>query len=158
MKIKEIMATKVISLKPAENVAVALEFLFQKHISGLPVIDEQGKLLGMFTEKEVIAKILPSYLKNVGAFCYEENPKAVRQKILGLKTMQVKDVMRTDVVTVDEDTALCEVAHLMLAQRARRIPVLNRQKAVVGIAAREDVLKALFKEYADDLKKGPSPK
>jgi CBS domain-containing protein len=141
------MVKDVVSIKPDDNAYEALKLLFKKRISGLPVIDAQGKLVGMFTEKDVLKYILPSYLDRVGKFVYEENPKAVGQKILSLSGLKVKDLMRQDVVTVDEDATLCEIAHLMLTQKARRIPVLNRAKAVTGIVAREDILKALFAEY-----------
>jgi len=147
MKVKEIMMEEIVSLKPDDNARDALDILFNKRISGLPVIDDKGKLAGMFTEKEIIAKILPSYVDRVGKFIYEENPKAVKQKVLALANLKVKDVMRSEVVTVGENTTLCEVAHLMLIQKARRIPVLNASNIIVGIVAREDVLKALFGEY-----------
>ncbi len=147
MKVKEIMTKDVISLKPDESARSALDTLFKMRISGLPVIDNNGKLVGMFTEKELIAKILPSYVENVGRFVYNENPKAVRQKIIGINELKVKDIMRKEIVTVDEDTTLCEVAHLMLMQKARRIPVYNKTKDVVGIIARGEVVKALFEEY-----------
>jgi CBS domain-containing protein len=65
-----------------------------------------------------------------------------------LRGFKVKELMRKDVVTVDEDTTLCEVARLMLTQKARRIPVLNKTKDVVGIVSRGDIVRALFAEYA----------
>jgi len=146
MKIKEIMKKEVVSVKPEDNAIEVLNLLLKMQISGLPVIDAQGKLKGMLTEKEVLAHILPSYVEKVGRFIYDENPKAVRQKILSLRTMKIKDIMRREVVTVNEDTALCEVARTMLTQKARRIPVLNKAKEVVGIVSRGDVVKALFEE------------
>lgn len=146
MKVKEIMTREVVSLKPDDNARDALDVLFNKRISGLPVIDRQGKLVGVFTEKEVLLKILPSYVDRVGKFIYAENPKAVKQKITALAAIKVKDVMRGEAVTVDENTTLCEVARLMLTQKARRIPVLDASGTVVGVIAREDVLKALFAE------------
>ena len=147
MKVREIMTKEVVSVKPDDNAASALDILFKKHISGLPVIDDKGKLVGMFTEKEILAKVLPSYLERVGSFVYNENPKAVKQKIAGLGNLKVKEIMRKEVVVVYEDVTLCEAAHLMLTQKARRTPVLNKSKEVVGIIAREDVVKALLQEY-----------
>ncbi len=146
MKIKEIMTKDVISIKPDDDAKDALALLLKKEISGLPVIDDKNRLAGMFTEKEVLTMILPSYLEKVGKFMYQENPKAVKQKITNFQKMKVKDIMRREVVTVDEDTALCEVARIMLTQRVRRLPVLNKEKVVVGIVARQDVVKALFAE------------
>ena len=147
MKVLEVMTKKVISLKPEDNAKDALDLLFNMKISGLPVIDEKNKLCGMFTEKEVLAKILPSYIEAVVEYVYQDNPKAVKQKILEMAHLRVKDVMRRDVITVNEDAPLCEVAHLMFVQKARRLMVLNKAKEVVGIIARGDVVKALFEEY-----------
>jgi predicted transcriptional regulator len=147
MKVKDVMTKKVISLKPDDNAKDALNLLFNMKISGLPVIGEKGELCGMFTEKEIIAKILPSYMESVGKYAYQENPKAVKQKILEMAHLKVEDVMRKDVITVDEDAPLCEVAHMMYIQKARRLIVLNKAKEVAGIIARGDVVKFLFEEY-----------
>ena len=147
MKVKEIMTKDVKHLSPDTNAQEALDLLQKMRISGLPVIDDKNKLVGMFTEKGVLSVILPSYVEKVGIFMYQENPKAVRQKILTLRDMKVRDIMRKDVISVDEDTALCEVARIMLTQKTRRTPVLNKEKDVVGIVARGDVVKALFQEY-----------
>ena len=147
MKVKEIMTKDIISITPDTNASEALELLLKMRISGLPVLDEKNKLVGMFTEKEVLSTILPSYVEKVGRFMYQENPKAVKQKTLAFRHLKVKDVMRRTSVTLDEDTTLCEVARIMLTQKARRITVLNKAKEVVGIVARGDVVEALFKEY-----------
>lgn len=147
MKVNEIMAKNITSLSSDTNAREALNLLMEKKISGLPVIDEKNKLVGMFTEKEVLAAVLPSYLEKVGRFIYQENPKAVRHKIVALQAMKVKDIMRKEVVTVDEETTLCEVARIMLTQKARRLPVLDKAKEVVGIVSRGDVVKALMEEY-----------
>jgi len=150
MKVKEIMTKDVTSIAAETNAKEALDLLQKREISGLPVMDANRKLVGMFTEKEVLSAILPSYIEKVGRFVYMENPKAVRQKARALSTIKVKDIMRQDVITVDEDTALCEVARLMLTQKARRIPVLNKIREVVGIVSRGDILRALFEEYSSD--------
>ena len=147
MKVKEIMTKDVISITPDTNASEALELLLKMRISGLPVLDEKNKLVGMFTEKEVLSAILPSYIEKVGRFMYQENPKAVKQKTLAFRHLKVKGVMRRTSVTLDEDTTLCEVARIMLTQKARRITILNKAKEVVGIVARGDVVEALFKEY-----------
>jgi len=146
MKVNEIMTKEVTSLSPEINAMEALNLLQKMKISGLPVIDEKNKLVGMFTEKGILSAILPSYVEKVGKFVYEENPKVVKQKISALQNTKVADVMRKNVVTVDEDTTLCEVARIMLTQKARRLPVLNKAQDVVGIVARGDVVKALFRE------------
>lgn len=146
MKVKEIMVRDVASLKPEDNARAALGLLFKMKISGLPVINRDGKLVGMFTEKDIIGYILPSYVDKVGKFIYEENPKSTHRKFLALSDIKVSDIMRTEVVTTAEDVPLCEAARLMLTQKARRVPVVDKAGKVIGIIARCDILKAMAKE------------
>jgi CBS domain-containing protein len=146
MKVKEIMEQKVTYLSPGMNALEALKLLQKMKISGLPVIDSNNKLVGMFTEKEALSAILPSYIEKVGRFIYQDNPKAVKQKIANFRNTEVAKLMRNQVVTVDEDTNLYEVARIMLTQKIRRIPVINKEKLVVGIVSRGDITKAVFEE------------
>jgi predicted transcriptional regulator len=152
MKIKEIMQKDIASLSPDINAKEALDLLQKMEISGLPVIDKEGKLVGMFTEKEALSYILPSYIEKVGRFIYEENPKSTKKKFAELSNIKVSQLMRKNVVTTKEDTGLCEIVRLMLTQKARRIPVIDKSGKVVGIVARCDVLKAFASESADSAK------
>ncbi|RJP29554.1 MAG: CBS domain-containing protein [Candidatus Omnitrophota bacterium] len=145
MKIKEIMVKDVKSIAPDSTALEAMNLLYQLEISGLPVIDKNNKLVGMFTEKNILSFLLPSYIEKVGRFIYEDNPKATKKKLNELATVKVAQLMRSDVITVRQDAALCEVARLMLTQKVRRVPVVDNSGSVVGIVARCDVLKAMFR-------------
>jgi CBS domain-containing protein len=146
MKVREIMVKDVLSVRPEQNAEEALVFLFKHQISGLPVIDAEGKLVGMFTEKEVLRFVLPSYVEKVGWFVYEENPKSIKEKFLKLSGVKVAQLMRQDVATTSEETTLCEVARLMLTQKVRRMPVVDKSAKVVGIVSRNDLLKVLVQQ------------
>ncbi len=146
MRIKDIMNKEVMSLSADMSAREALEILEKKQISGLPVIDNEGKLLGMFTEKNILAHILPSYVETVGKFVYDQDPKATKKKLSQLKDFKVSHLMRKDVVTTDPDASLSEVARRMLVEKARRVPVVDKSGKVVGIVARCDVLRAIMKE------------
>lgn len=148
MKVKEIMVQKVESLSAQSSAREAMDILLKRKISGLPVLDKDGKLLGMFTEKNILSYLLPSYIEEVGRFVYEENPKSTKRKLSELCNIKVGQLMRKDVVTTGEEATLCEAARIMLTQKARRLPVVNKEGKVIGIVAREDVLKALCKEAA----------
>jgi CBS domain-containing protein len=146
MRVKDVMVSKVKSILPDTPVSEALEFLSEERISGLPVVDKDNRLVGMFTEKDIIKYILPGYLEKVGGFVYEDNPKMIRNKVRELLAeRKVCDVMRKEVVTVGPDTSLSEVARVMLTGKIRRIPVVDKEAKVVGIIAREDVVKAFIK-------------
>ncbi|MCX5701907.1 MAG: CBS domain-containing protein [Candidatus Omnitrophica bacterium] len=146
MKIKEIMKKDVASISPDINAKEALDLLQKMEISGLPVIDKEDKLVGMFTEKEALSYILPSYIEKVGRFIYEENPKSIKKKFAELSKIKVSQLMRKEVVVASEDTGLCETARIILTQKARRIVVTDKSGKVLGIVARCDVLKAFSRE------------
>lgn len=146
MKIREIMKKDVISVRPQDNAREVLLRLFKMQISGLPVVDDSGKLVGMFTEKSVLSYMLPSYVEKVGKFIYEENPKVIKKKFVELGDMKVEQLMRREVVTTKEGVTLCEVAKDMLTRKARRVPVVDASSKVVGIVCRGDILKALAGE------------
>lgn len=146
MKVREIMTSPVKSISPDTSAKEALELLGRLEISGLPVIGSNNKLLGMFTEKNILAYILPSYIEKVGKFVYEDNPKMVKKKLGELSGIKVSQLMRREVITTTEDTTLCEVAKIMLTQKVRRVPVLDECAKVVGMVARCDILKAFAKE------------
>lgn len=145
MKINEIMTKKVRTLSPEVLIVDAIEILFDHKISGLPVVDASKKLVGMFTEKDVLKAVLPSYVSQVGSFVYENSPKTIKTKVSKLAGFTVGQLMRKEVVKVLQDTPVCEVARIMLVQNVRRIPVVDVDDYILGIAARCDVLENILK-------------
>lgn len=144
MKIQDIMTRDVITLLSQTTIPEAIEKLFSCKISGLPVVDTDQHVMGMFTEKDVLRAILPSYVSQVGRFVYENTPKTIKSKAEKLALLKVGDLMHKDVIKVLQDTPVSEVARLMLTQNVRRIPVVDAADRLVGIAARADVLKQIL--------------
>lgn len=146
MKVENVMVRDVKSILPDITVSQALETLSQNKISGLPVIDKDNKLKGMLSEKEILQYILPGYLKKVGSFVYQDNPKVIGNKVKELmQDKKVSDIMRTQIVAVKPDAPLSEVARTMMTEKIRRIPVVDAQEKVIGIIAREDVVRAFMR-------------
>lgn len=142
--IKNCMTKKIKSVPPDMNARDALKILIKAGASGLPVIDKEGRLVGVFTEKEILKTILPGYLKDVGMFTYGQDSKSELRKLARLDRLKVRDIMRVEVTTLDESASLTEASHIMLTQGVRRI-VVTKDKAPVGIITRADVVKALAK-------------
>ncbi|MDD4909255.1 MAG: CBS domain-containing protein [Candidatus Omnitrophica bacterium] len=141
MKVGEIMTRKVVTLKPQASAKEAVELLFKRKISGLPVVDDDNVVKGMFTEKDIMSYLLPGYLQTVGKFIYEEHPKGIAKKVQELANIKVGDIMRKEVVTVLEDTLLVEVSRIMLTQKIRRVIVVDKDNRLLGMVSRGDVLK-----------------
>lgn len=143
-QVKYFMTTAIKSVPPDMNAREALKILTTEGVSGLPVVDKDGVLLGVFTEKEVLTAIMPVYVKDVGTFVYGEDPKAILKKIAGFDKLTVRELMRKEVPTLAEDASLTEASRIMLTLSQRRIVVV-KDKKVIGVITRCDVMKALAK-------------
>ncbi len=146
MKVSELMTREVMTIPPEMSVREAAKLLFEREISGLPVVDQERNVVGMITEKEIIAMALPKFAEQFGDFDVILSEEPFSKKIAEADKIKVKDVMRKEVLCVSEDTSIAEVARLMIAKKARRIPVLGKEKKLVGIIARADIVKKIAKE------------
>lgn len=110
----DIMTTSVITTTPEATAIEVASLLAENHISGMPVVDEEGNLVGIMTEAD-----LPGVAPDQ-AF--------------------VKELMTRQVIWVTPDTLVPEVAGLMARHRIKRVPVVDEQGKVVGIVSRADVV------------------
>lgn len=144
-RVKEHMSREIKSVSPGMNAKEALKLLLDSGSSGMPVIDEKGSLVGVFTEKEVLKAVLPAYVKAVGTFVYADDSKAELKKMANLEKFAVKDLMRKEVPTLDEDASLTEASKIMLTKSERRIVVVSKGRPA-GVITRSDVVRALAKK------------
>jgi len=141
-RVKDFMSKDIKSMLPDMNAKDALKMLLETGMSGLPIIDKDDNIIGVFTEKEVLKAILPAYIKAVGTFVYAEDSKAELRKIANLDKFLVKELMRREVSIIDENSSLAEASRIMLTKSERRILVVKDKKPV-GIITRSDVVKGL---------------
>lgn len=146
MKVSELMTRDVMTIPLEMNVKEAAKILFERQISGLPVVDSERRVVGMITEKEIIAMALPQYTEQLSDFDVILDEEPFHKKVAEADKVKVKDIMRKEVLCISEDVSVPEVARLMIVKKARRIPVLDRNKKLVGIIARADIVKEIAKE------------
>lgn len=120
-----IMTSKLAAVGPDASISEAIEMLLDQSISGLPVTDDDGRLVGVITEFALLAV---AYDKRVNSH-------------------KVSQHMTRDVIAVDVDEPISRVADLCIVHRVRRVPVLENGRLVV-IIARRDVLRALVESPA----------
>ena len=143
MRAHQIMTRSVISVTPDTTIVEAANIMLQRHVSGLPVVDETGGLVGIVSEGDFIRrseigtqrkrgrwlKFILGPGKSAGDFIHEHGRK-------------VSDVMTTSPVTITEDTALAEIADIMEQNNIKRLPVVRGDK-IVGIVSRANLLQAV---------------
>ena len=114
MTAKEIMTSEIITLSPAATVKQAANLLTLQQISGAPVVDGRGRIVGVVSEVDIVAR----------------------------RGARVRDIMSPKVSTVAEETSIEEIAAIMTAQKISRVPVLRGTK-LVGIVSRADLVAAV---------------
>ena len=123
MKLKDIMSQTVISVHPRESVAVAARLLANHNIGILPVCDDNGKLCGVVTDRDVVTR------------CVASNRQA-EQTMVG-------DIMTARIVSASPTMEVATAAHLMSREQVRRLPVIEGERlcgmvSVGDLACRED--------------------
>lgn len=122
---RDIMVSKLVTLRPDMDVFDAIDQLLKHQISGAPVVDEAGNFVGVFSERCSISLLL--------AANYD-----------GAPTNRIEPFMERDVAVVTPDTDLLTIAERFLNSNQRRLPVLEAGR-LVGQISRRDVLKAAHK-------------
>ena len=143
MKVRDIMTSPVVSIEPESAVLEAVRIMLQRHISGLPVIDKEGRLVGIVTEGDFLRRAetgtqrrRPRWLE------YLVGPGRLADEYTRTHGRKVHEIMTAGALTVTEDTPLDEVVRLMEKRRIKRLPVM-RGNAVVGIVSRANLVHAL---------------
>lgn len=130
-----IMTTEVTTVGPDTTIQEVARILSEKHFSAVPVVDDQGAIVGIVTDgdllhREELGTDTQCAIDPMGADCVKSHGRYAR------------DVMSRDVVTATEQTSLAEIAEMMDARHIKRVPVA-RAGRLVGIVSRADIVGAL---------------
>jgi CBS domain-containing protein len=143
MKVRDIMSARVISVAPEASILEAIRLMLLNHISGLPVIDQAGVLVGVVTEGDFLRRgETGTERKRSRLLEFLLGPSRLAEEYVHTHARSVNDVMTREPITIAEDAALEEVVRLMESHRIKRLPVV-RGGQVVGIVSRANLLHAL---------------
>ncbi|MGB1558415.1 MAG: CBS domain-containing protein [Oceanococcaceae bacterium] len=120
---KDYMAANLVTFKPDQDVMSAIHQLLENGISGAPVLDNTGNIVGLLSEKDCLKVAMSAGYHNQ----YSGN---------------VADFMTTSVITVEADTSIVEVAKMFLNTPYKRFPVVQENR-LIGQISRRDVLRAI---------------
>jgi CBS domain-containing protein len=115
-----IMTSSLVTVRPDASIEEAIDLVLREQVSGLPVLDDDGRLVGVITEFALLA------------IAYDRR----------VNNHTVSQHMTRDLITVDVDDPVSRVADLCIVHRVRRVPVIKDSR-LVGVIARRDVLRSL---------------
>jgi CBS domain-containing protein len=143
MRAQDIMTRQVISIAPDANVLQAARLMLQNRVSGLPVVDSKGALVGLVTEGDFLRRSelgterhRPRWLE------FLVGPGRLASEYVQASGRKVSEIMSTDLRTIGVDTPLEEIVHLMEKHRVKRLPVVQGGR-LVGIVSRANLMHAL---------------
>ena len=143
MRVKDVMTPKIISVGADETVVNAARLMLRHQISGLPVIDKEGELVGIVTEGDFLRRgELGTQRRRPKWLEFVLGPGKLAQEYVQASSKKVEDVMTPDPQTIGEDESLETVVDMMERHRIKRIPV-TRGGRVVGIISRANLMHAL---------------
>lgn len=142
----DVMTRDVVTVTPDTSVRDLARTLLEHRISGVPVVDGEGHVLGMVSEADLVERVsgphLPPHIELLGGVIYLENPLHLEEKLRKAMAVTAGAIMSTHPVTVLADTPLRDVADLMVKRKINRFLVVEG-KRLVGIITRHDVISTL---------------
>ncbi len=155
MRVKDIMEPLTDFLSPEDTLKEAVNKMRVSRrsdreigVKGMVVLDSNGALAGIVSIKDILKTIIPFYMSyaELGEFTWDGMLEAMAKKVAQRK---VKEFMTKQVITVYEDDPLMECAELIVKHNLQRLPVLNKDKRVVGMVYVRDLYYAVVKVLLD---------
>jgi CBS domain-containing protein len=146
LKVRDIMQAEVVTVGPQTTVRDLASILAQHKISGMPVVDAQGKVLGMVSEADVILQDaefhFPYYIQFLESVIYLQSMAKFEERFRKAFGTKVSEVMSTDVVEISPEASIYDAATLMADHKVNRLPVVEDDR-LVGIVTRGDIVQAI---------------
>jgi CBS domain-containing protein len=143
MRAHQIMTQPVFTVLPEATVLEAANFMLRRHISGLPVVDAAGKLVGIVSEGDFIRRSeIGTQRKRNRLLKFILGPGQAATDFVHEHGCRIAEIMTPDPVTVSEDTPLETIVTLMEKNKLKRLPVMRGEK-LVGIVSRANLLQAV---------------
>ena len=143
MKAADIMTLGVFTVRPETSLKEAAGLMLERGISGLPVVDGTGRLVGIVTEGDLLRRAETGTERRRSRWLeFLLGPGQLANEYVHSHARKVQDVMTPEVVTVSRDTPLQDVVNLLEQRRIKRVPV-TRDDKLVGIISRANLVQAL---------------
>jgi CBS domain-containing protein len=150
LKAKDIMTKQVITVNPDTSIDEFAGLLIKHNISGAPIVDEKGHVIGIVTENDLIRKKsrlhIPTIMRLFDAFI-PLGTSRLEEEIKRLAASTVDDICTANVITIDTDATIEDIATIMSEKNIHLLPVLHKGK-LTGIIGKRDLIKGIAGEGA----------
>lgn len=148
MMIQDIMTKEVITVREDDTIEKSANLLSTHDLSGLPVVDNEGYVIGIISEGDLIKHNsevqVPAFLEILGGIIYLDNPNKYLDDVKKSMGNLVKNAMTKDVIKVSPNEEVEVAAALLVRNKIKRLPVLDEEGKLIGIVSRRDIMNHLF--------------
>ena len=144
--VKDIMTKKVITINKDAALAKLSELLIKNRISGVPVVDKKGELIGIITEADIIVNESSLPLPLSFSYTFLENFESYTKSTKEYLKTRVEDIMTTNIKVAMEDMPIDKAVNILINNDINRLPVVDDNNKLVGIIARADIIKFMIAE------------
>ncbi len=152
MKVSDIMTAEVVTAEPDTSVNLVAQLMDRGGLSGVPVVDDDGALVGIVTELDLIVRNQrlepPAFFQLLDGRIPLETPGHYRKHLQHMLGTHARDVMTERVVSVGPDDEVEAVAELMVKRGVNPVPVLEHGR-LVGIVSRADLIRMMARDLGD---------
>jgi CBS-domain-containing membrane protein len=145
---QDIMTQNVVSVTLETSVRDLARALLNNNISGVPVLDKDGRLCGIATESDLIFQNkrlhVPPFITILDSFLFLDNPEKMEQELKKIAGATVLDIYTEEVVSVEPGTPLDEIATIMTEKKMHTLPVLSENGEMVGIVGKKDIIRTIL--------------
>jgi len=142
IQVQDVMTTSVVTVGPEESIQEAARRLSGSHISGMPVV-AGTKVVGVISERDIIHALTPPVERERAMTLLEFLASPRDSEATPTKVVLVEDVMSRGVTTIPPTASIWEAASAMHRRRVKRLPVTDRDRKLVGIVSRADLIRAI---------------
>ena len=146
LKTSDYMTSSVVAVGRAANMAEIVALLKKHRIPGVPVVDEDKRLIGLVTHEELINIFVPHYLSMFDELAFLDDLGEIEAQTMAEidpTLFLAEDIMVTELITAGPSTSLMKVAALMVNRKLVLVPVVDEDRRIVGVVSRNDVSSAL---------------
>lgn len=147
---KDIMTSDVIVAKQSDSVASVAKLLIKEKIGGLPVVNEEYKVVGIISETDILKKEkyveAPRVVNFLQGLIFLDDVKNIEEDMKKIAAYKVEDLMSEDIIKVHEDDKFDDIANIMIKKSINRVPVVDSNNTLKGIICRYDIIRAMYNE------------
>ncbi|MCP4632806.1 MAG: PTS transporter subunit EIIA [candidate division Zixibacteria bacterium] len=145
LKVMDIISENLITIRPDNSLRDAANLFFKHRISGLPVVDDAGVLLGEVTDTDLLKFAMPNYQSLLANLAELPESEPLEELLRNEDRIKVKKVMTSPMESVNPDSSITQVVALMLFKGARRVGVVDEGR-LIGIISARDIIDRIVRE------------